>query len=105
MKTSNDYNRLKEMMSKKGIRQIDLVKMTGIHKSTLSLYINGKRIPNQVNLKKLSDALNVNPLWLTGFDLESETEFMQKYNRLNSIGRKKVDEYLDDLLLLYEDKD
>ena len=52
-------NRIKEVIRKKGIKQIYICKELGINESVLSLIINGKRKPNQERLKALAKILNV----------------------------------------------
>ena len=60
--------RLKEAMANKGVRQVDLVRSTGIHKSKISCYVMGKYLPNADAMSKLSVALGVTPEWLMGKD-------------------------------------
>ena len=58
--------RLKEALNKKGLRQIDLARMTGLPKSAISQYIAGKIEPKQDKLYILAKALEVDVLWLMG---------------------------------------
>ena len=57
-------NRIKEAMKKNGLKQADIVKMTGINKGALSSYISGKYEPKTANICKLAIALNVDPCLL-----------------------------------------
>ena len=52
-------NRIKEVIRKKGIKQIYICKELGINESVLSLIINGERKPSQERLKALAKILNV----------------------------------------------
>ena len=52
-------NRIKEVIRKKGTKQIYICKELGINESVLSLIINGKRKPSQERLKALAKILNV----------------------------------------------
>lgn len=61
--------RLNKAMSKNKLRQVDLVKLTGISKATISQYLSGEFKPKDSYLKKLSEVLNVNELWLEGYDV------------------------------------
>lgn len=61
--------RLNKAMSINKLRQVDLVKLTGISKATISQYLSGEFKPKDSYLKKLSDVLNVNELWLEGYDV------------------------------------
>lgn len=74
MKTSNSQKRLKEMMEVLDIKQIDIVKKTGIQKSSLSNYINGRRTPTQEQLSLIADPYNINPAWLMGYDVPMKAE-------------------------------
>ncbi len=62
-------DRIKESLRINSMRQVDLVKKTGINKSSISLYIAGGYEPKHENLMKMADALNVNENWLYGYDV------------------------------------
>lgn len=49
---------LHHMMCRKGFLQNDLSEATGIPQSQLSNYINGKSLPNIINLIRIAKALN-----------------------------------------------
>lgn len=61
--------RLIEALNNTSLKQADLVRMTGIDKSSISLYFSGKVIPKGDKLYKLSIALGVTPEWLSGFNV------------------------------------
>ena len=63
-------SRLLQLLSITGDRQTDMVRKTGIEKSAISNYLNGKRIPRQDKLYTISVAYGVNPAWLMGLDVE-----------------------------------
>ena len=60
--------RLREAMQRKNMKQAELSRLTGIDKSSISLYISGKYSPKGDKLYKLSLALGVSPVWLSGFN-------------------------------------
>lgn len=60
--------RMKEIMLEKGIRQTDLVQMTGIDKGALSSYMNGRYMPNAEKVAKIAKALSVSVDYLLGKD-------------------------------------
>lgn len=62
-------DRLKEAMMFASKTQADLVRETGLSKSTLSRYLSGEFEPKQNAIEKLSSALNVNEMWLWGYDI------------------------------------
>ena len=59
-------------MDNRELKQTDLVKLTGIKKSTISYYVTGRNLPNADNLRKISIALNVREDWLLGYDVPME---------------------------------
>lgn len=78
MKISNTSSRLKEVMKKRNIRQVDILKAAKpyciqydvkLAKSDLSQYVNGITEPGQEKLTILGLALNVNETWLMGYDV------------------------------------
>ena len=91
---------------------------SGVHKSSISQYINGKNIPSNLTAIKLCEPFGVNPAWLMGFDvpkyetpsapssLESKTpacdpnerELITYCNQLNEEGQLKLLDYAADLV-------
>ena len=51
---------------------MELVEVTGISKSAISQYLSGAFVPKQKNTYKLADALNVDPAWLMGREVNME---------------------------------
>lgn len=74
MKNSSFKERLTELMQKNNLRQADVVKTTGLDKSTISYYLNGKREPAQDNIFTISQAYNVDPAWLMGYEVPMEKQ-------------------------------
>ena len=68
-KISTSQKRLHELMSVMNIKQKDIVDKTGLNKSTISNYCNGNRVPNQKNIAIISDAFDISPAWLMGYDV------------------------------------
>ena len=77
MKESSSV-RLKKALDLRNLKQVDVVEKTGISKSLLSMYINGKAEPRQNNIHKLAKLLNVNETWLMGYDVPMEKESQLK---------------------------
>ncbi len=78
MKQYNTSIRLKQIMSKNNLKQIDILnkcqpycRIYGIKlgKNDLSQYVNGKVEPGQEKLSILAEALNVSEAWLMGYDV------------------------------------
>lgn len=88
--------RLREVMAKRGLKQRDLVKMTGISKSTISFYCSGKRHATDYNMFLIATALKVNLGWLMGYsDVEN----------IEDVVPKNPSEYLLSLLLQLNDEE
>ena len=67
-------DRLKMALSVRNMTQSELCQKTKIPKSALSEYIKGLYEPKQDRLMLLSEALDVDPVWLMGFDVPMEPE-------------------------------
>lgn len=55
--------KLKEILRLKKIKPIELSKMTGIPKSSISMYLSGKIVPKYQNLDKIARALDISAIW------------------------------------------
>ena len=53
-----------------GIKQIDVIRKTGIPQSTISSYVTLAKKPKIESIEKIASAYNVNPMWLAGYDEE-----------------------------------
>lgn len=60
--------RIKIALRERDMKQSELANLTGIHKSAISSYINGKYEPKQNAIFQMAKALNVNEAWLMGYD-------------------------------------
>lgn len=108
--------RLRIGMELRGLRQNDLVDLTGISKGAVSSYLSGRYVPKQNNIDLLADALRVNPSWLAGHDAPMEVidfvadsakistfpsdmtdEIRYYYGRLTSANRNNADRYIKNL--------
>ena len=77
-KTENVAKRLNLIMKQRGLKQVDVLNLAKpycerynvkLAKNYLSQYCNGKNEPGKDILNILSLALDVNPMWLQGFDV------------------------------------
>lgn len=64
--------RLQELIDIKGIKAVDIVKATGIDKSRISHYLHGDCGAKQDSILYISEAFNVDPAWLMGYDVPME---------------------------------
>lgn len=65
--------RLREAMRVRGLRQVELCEKTGIPKSSINQYLSGYAEPKTDRIGLLAKALDVDPVWLMGFDVPMET--------------------------------
>ena len=85
------YIRIKEAMCLRNKTQAELCKITGIPKSAMSQYVSGKFVPKQTRIYLLAKALNVNEVWLMGYDVPMERtsntseNLTEKYPQLQSL--------------------
>lgn len=73
-------DRLNEAIEAAGMRPIDLCEKTGIPKSMLSYYLNGKTKPKADRLHIIAKALDVSEAWLLGYDVPKYRTADQKKN-------------------------
>jgi len=122
MKNSNTKERLNQIMSMRGLKQVDILNLTipfckqydvKFNKSDISQYASGKTEPNQDKLFILGKALDVNEAWLMGYDVpmervedvktvvsKEEKEFLDLFKRLDSADKKNLKNYINNVLLL-----
>ena len=67
--------RLKKALSIRNMTQAELCQKTKIPKSALSEYLKGLYDPKQDRVLILSEALDVDPVWLMGYDVPMEKEY------------------------------
>lgn len=87
MKELTTADRLKQIMSERGLKQVDILeackpycKRYGVQlkKNDLSQYVSGKVEPKQDKLSILGMALNVNEVWLMGYNVPAGRKELEK---------------------------
>lgn len=88
MKSYTTSQRLKQIMSEKNLRQVDILRAaepycnkynTKLGKNDLSQYVSGKVEPGQDKLTILGLALGVSEAWLMGYDVpKGKSKFEEK---------------------------
>lgn len=68
-------NRLREALDEANMKPSQLSEITGIPKSMLSYYLNGRTKPKADRIYKISKALNVSEAWLLGYDVPKQKSF------------------------------
>lgn len=69
MKYELTAKRLKTALDKYSMKPQELSEKSGVSKASISQYINGSHTPSNISSGKIATVLNVNPLWLMGFDV------------------------------------
>lgn len=64
----NTSTRLKEALKLRNLTPAELARRSGVDKSAICKYMQGKIHPKSDSLMKLADALMVSPAWLLGVD-------------------------------------
>jgi transcriptional regulator with XRE-family HTH domain len=86
MKYPVSAQRLKEAMESKGMKAVDLSAKSGVLRSSLSQYINGSHNMSNKAAGAIGKVLDVNPLWLMGFDVPQKPkkpDILIVYDNLN----------------------
>ena len=68
-------HRLSYAIKIRNVRPADVAKVTGISKTNLSCYMSGKYEAKQDGVEILSKVLDVNPVWLMGYDVPMDKNF------------------------------
>lgn len=68
-------HRLSYAIKIKDVRPVDISKITGISKTNLSCYMSGKYEAKQDGVELLARVLNVNPVWLMGYDVPMDRNY------------------------------
>lgn len=98
MQSKDTASRLKQIMSERNLRQVDILDLAKpycqrfgvkLSKTDLSQYVNGKVKPGQEKLTILGLALNVSETWLMGYDVPKD----RIVNASNSDRDAKADPY------------
>lgn len=87
--TDTFANRLNYAIRIKNVKPIELSKKTGISKTNISCYMSGKYEAKADGLKLLADALNVDPVWLMGYDVPIEKDDLNE-KKLDTISLKEL---------------
>lgn len=66
--------RISKALTIKGMKQTELCRLAKIPKSSLSSYISDVYDPKQDRLYAMAEVLDVDPVWLMGYDVPMERE-------------------------------
>lgn len=78
MKSPITAERLTKALELKNIIPVELSQQSGVSQASISQYMNGSHAPSNISSAKMAMVLDVNPMWLMGFDVPMKKEFPDK---------------------------
>ena len=79
-KNSTLKDRLRLALTEANMKPVDLSERTGIPKSMISYYLNGKTKPKADRIYVICQALDISEAWLLGYDVPKNRTAAQKTN-------------------------
>ena len=73
-RSSSTPERMRIALKQANMKQIELSRLTGIDKGSISNYLYGKYEPKSDAINKMAIALNVDEMWLWGYDVPMERQ-------------------------------
>lgn len=109
MKNELTAKRLQLALSNTNMKPQELADKSGVSKASISQYMNGSHAPGNISAKKMGKVLNVESMWLMGFDVEmrkeissesasEDMELLKKFSLLNERDKKVVTSLIGFLL-------
>lgn len=105
---SNFQERIKEALEIRNLKPSQLSDLSNINKSTISQYLKGIYKPKYSRIKLFAEILNVDEVWLTGYDVPYEktsinilsnpeitNEEMAEFNKIKNINLLMFNNNLD----------
>ena len=92
-------NRIKECMKAKGLKQVDIVKTTGVSKGSISKWLAGKAKPSGEYLLRLSQVLGESEYWLLNgeYPYSSYEDIDDAMDYMNAYEESMRDHYITEL--------
>ena len=92
--------RIRELLIKNNMKQVELARITGISKNAITNYMSGERIPDTQNIYLISTALGTTiENLLTGKEknnlTQEEEQIIQLYKKLNDRNKIKAEVYME----------
>lgn len=95
MKNEITSKRLRQALSEANMKPQELADRSGVSKASISQYVNGSHAPSNISSAKMGKVLNVDAMWLMGFDVKKRKE-------LNSLEANKDLDIMEKFFLLNE---
>ena len=80
MKSPVTAKRLAIALSNTKMRPQDLANASGVNKASISQYLSGAHAPSNISSGKMAKILNVNPVWLMGFDVPMKEQHKSNFH-------------------------
>ena len=78
MESYERQNRLREALSLRNMKQVELCERTGIKKASVNNWVAQRWQPKQDAIIKMARVLDVSEMWLAGYDVPMERPLAQK---------------------------
>ena len=111
-RTAQFKDRLNEALNMRNMKAADLHRRTGISESTISQYRSGYAEPKKKKLGIIATALDVNPAWLMGLEVESSVtdkrhisasyDMSDQWEKLVQITKRPIDDSVYTVMSAYE---
>ena len=75
MKNAITAKRIQQALSDMNMKPQELADKSGVSKASISQYVNGAHAPSNISSGKMAKVLNVDPLWLMGFDTPMRPDY------------------------------
>ena len=82
-------DRLNEAMKFRDLNLTELAELSGLNKSSVSRYLNGKMVPRSTQIGKLATALGVSPTWILGSNVSMDGEEIKEIDTSKLTDRNK----------------
>lgn len=107
--------RLRQVLSELNMKPQELADRSGVNKSSISQYLSGTHTPSNISSGKMGKVLNIEPMWLMGFDVpkrkemnpeiaKEDFELLEKFSLLDSRDKETILSMIDVMLSRKEKK-
>lgn len=93
-------DRLNEAMRLRGLNLSELAELSGLNKSSVSRYLNGKMVPRTPQISKMATALGVSPTWVLGYNVTMDGKELADIDitKLSDLNKEKLFAYYQALI-------
>ena len=95
------YKRLLFLRNKYGLSDTEFAEKIGVPKSSMSMYLSGKRKMRQDRIAIVARVFNVSEAWLMGYDVSMVPEPEEEPFSVQFLDKNKPDSALEDMRVAY----